>query len=213
MPKEESDRKPDVTAAYGLKTPEDSVRLYRDWAATYDSGFIAAQEYRLPEVVALAYAGRGGGGPVLDVGAGTGVLGEHLKRMGIGPVEAMDISPEMIEVARGKEAYSAYYVADLTRGLDFESGYYAGVVSSGTFTLGHVGPEALDELIRVTAHGGLICLSVNAEHYAAAGFAAKFDALGETIRDLRADESRIYGDGADADHRDATAMIVSFHRA
>ena len=37
---------------------------------------------------------------------------------------------------------------------------YDGVVSSGTFTLGHVGPEAIGELLRVTKTGGHIVISV-----------------------------------------------------
>ena len=29
--------------AYKLKTPADSVRLYGEWAATYDSGFVEGE--------------------------------------------------------------------------------------------------------------------------------------------------------------------------
>ncbi len=204
--------KPDIDAAYSLGSVEESIRLYRAWADSYDSGFAVAQDYRLPEVVALAYAGRGGSGPVLDIGAGTGLVGEHLHRLGIGPVEGLDISPEMLAVAAAKSVYAGLFCADLTAGLDLQTGYYNGVISAGTFTMGHLGPEALDELIRVTAHGGLICISVHALHYDTAGFADKFHSLAPRIRDLRVDEARIYGKAADAEHRPHKARIVSFHR-
>jgi hypothetical protein len=36
---------------------------------------------------------------------------------------------------------------------------FAGVTAVGIFTTGHVGPEALDELIRVTRRGGIIVLT------------------------------------------------------
>jgi predicted TPR repeat methyltransferase len=205
--------RPDLDTAYGLRTAEDAVRLYRDWAASYDRDFVAARDYRLPEVVALAFAGRGGIGPVLDIGAGTGAVAEHLARLGIGPIEGLDISAAMLAVAAGKNLYSALIEADLGRGLDLESGYYNGCVSAGTFTLGHVGPNVLSELIRVTAHGGLICLSVHAAHFEAAGFAEAFAALAPRIRDLRIDEARVYGEAATGAHRLDLARIVSFHRA
>ena len=208
-----ADRKPDLDAAYALETPADSVRLYRDWAASYDADFVAAQSYRLPEVVALAFAGRGGEGPVLDVGAGTGAVGMHLHRLNLGPVDGVDISREMLDVAAGKGVYAGLITADITRGLDFGTGSYRGVVSAGTFTLGHVGPQALDDLVRITSHGGLICLSVGSRHFDAAGFAARLAMLRPKIRDLRIDEARIYGDAADPAHRHDTARIVSFHRA
>ena len=34
-----STKKPDLDAAYSLDTPEDSIDLYRNWAATYDTDF------------------------------------------------------------------------------------------------------------------------------------------------------------------------------
>ena len=206
-------RKPDLDQAYSLETPDDSVRLYRDWAADYDDAFVAAEHYRLPEVVALAYAGRGGVGPVLDIGAGTGAVGAHLRRLDIAPVDGIDISPEMLDRARAKNIYQTLSVGDLTRGLDLTSAFYSGAVSAGTFTHGHLGPEVLDEVIRITSPGGLVCLSVHAAHFEMAGFAPRLEMLAPRIRDLRVHETRIYGDGARTEHRLDKARIVSFHRA
>ena len=60
-------------AAYGLKTPDDSKRLYAAWAKTYDAGFAARMDYCLPERVVQAFVRRGPSGPILDIGAGTGL--------------------------------------------------------------------------------------------------------------------------------------------
>eukprot|EP00750_Incisomonas_marina_P005444 INCI1395.1.p1 GENE.INCI1395.1~~INCI1395.1.p1 ORF type:complete len:709 (-),score=99.34 INCI1395.1:867-2993(-) len=51
-------------------------------------------------------------------------------------------------------------VAECNRSHNFSDGLYDGVVSSGTFLQGHVGPEALPELCRVIRPGGFMVFSV-----------------------------------------------------
>jgi predicted TPR repeat methyltransferase len=70
-----------VKGAYALKTPEDAKRLYAAWADTYDSDFGDAQGYLIPRELVRVFANAGGRGPVLDVGAGTGLVGEGLTRL------------------------------------------------------------------------------------------------------------------------------------
>ena len=74
-----SDEPPVTLAdAYALETPEDSRRLYARWAATYESEFVALNQYVIPDRVAEVFAdvardvAGGEAGPVLDVGCGTG---------------------------------------------------------------------------------------------------------------------------------------------
>jgi len=208
-----ADEKPGLDGAYTLTGPQDSVRLYRDWAASYDHSFAAAMDYRLPTRVADAFATLGGGGPVLDVGAGTGLLAERLAALGVGPVDGTDISPEMLEFARQKRVYNRLFVGDVTTRLDVGDGVYAGIVSSGTFTLGHVGPEALDELLRLSAPGALFVLSINTAHYKAAGFDTKFATLGDRIFGLSLPEFPIYGPEASGDHAKDTGYLAQFRKA
>lgn len=208
-----ADEKPDLSAAYALKTPEDSVRLYRDWAGTYDADFAAAMDYRLPEVTAAAFAEAGGAGPVLDVGAGTGLLGVALAGRGIGPVDGLDISSEMLDAARAKGVYRDLMLADLTQALPVAAGSYAGITSSGTFTHGHVGPEALDGLLAAAAPGGLFSLSIKQEVFDAQGFAAKFAALGPALAGLSLHEAEVYGPGTAPDHAGHRALIALFRKA
>ncbi len=203
---------PNLDAAYALKTPEDSKRLYADWAQTYDQSFAEAQDYLAPALVAAAYKAAGGIGPLLDVGAGTGLCGQELVKLATGPVDATDISPEMLDVAKAKGIYRALFIGDLTAQLPVEDGAYEGVVSSGTFTNGHVGPEAIDELLRITHPGGLLALSINTQHYVAQGFEAKLQALQDQITDLRLSEVRIYGESATDTHKDDTVYIALFRR-
>ena len=75
--------KPDLTAALTSPSADATLRLYRDWAASYETGFVAEMQYRLPGHVAAAFVAAGGRGPVLDVGAGTGLLAENLRALGV----------------------------------------------------------------------------------------------------------------------------------
>jgi predicted TPR repeat methyltransferase len=204
--------KPDLDNAYSLKTAEDARRLYADWAETYDTTFAQAMDFAVPTHVAEAYVAAGGGGPVLDFGCGTGLVGAVLARLGCGPVDGTDLSPEMLEVAGRKGVYRNLIAGDVFAGLDIADGEYAGVVSSGTFTHGHVGPDALDELLRVAAPGARFALSINGVHFAAAGFAGKFAALDGRITGLTLPEVRFYGDAATGAHKDDTGMIAMFRK-
>jgi SAM-dependent methyltransferase len=163
---------PDVSGAYALSSPEDCLKLYADWAASYDDDFAEGMGYVLPAQVASAYLGAGGAGPVLDVGAGTGLLAAALRGLGFqGRIDGVDLSPEMLEKARAKGCYDALVAADITRPLALPA-TYRGVVSSGTFTHGHVGPEGLPSLLAVAEAGALFALSVNAGVWEAKGFPA-----------------------------------------
>jgi len=206
---------PDLTGAYALSSPEDCLRLYADWADSYDAGFAAGMEYLLPAQVAAAWMEGGGAGPVLDIGAGTGLLAAALRGLGFdGAIDAVDLSAEMLERARTKGLYRRLYRADITRPLPLEPGY-RGLVSSGTFTHGHVGPEALPPLLAVAAPGALFALSVNAGVWDTLGFAPAIKALGDAIAGLDLREVAIYGAAArahDPAHADDRALIVRFRK-
>lgn len=203
---------PSLENSYAAQTPDESRRLYDQWADSYDAGFVAQQDYRLPGLVADAFHAAGGQGPVLDVGAGTGLCGARLAELGTGPVDGIDISPDMLARATEKRVYSGLFEADLTKSLPLPDGHYRGIVSAGTFTLGHVGPGAIDELLRVAGPGALLVLSVNARHYQSAGFAAYLAALGRRISAPALPEVLIYGPAADPAHRDDRAFLVTFRK-
>lgn len=206
---------PDLSNAYALQGPADCLRLYAGWADSYDADWAASMDYRLPAEVAAALLRMGTPeGAVLDVGAGTGLLAAALRGLGFrGPVDAVDLSTEMLAVARQKGLYRALIEADITRPLPVAT-RYAAIASSGTFTHGHVGPEALPMLLDAALPGASVALSVNAGVWEGLGFAAALDALGARIRDLRIDAVAIYGEGArqaDPAHAGDRALIVRFH--
>ena len=205
---------PDLDTAYALETPEDNLRLYRAWAETYDAEFVAGTTYRMPDAVAAAFISAGGGWPCLDVGCGTGAVAERLPANGI--VDGVDLSPEMLAVAARKGLYRALFEANLKETLDLPDAAYGGIVSSGTFTHGHVGPEALPELVRVMAPGGVALISVRPEVWTALSFGEVFEALAGDglVTPPELEETPIYADPTKAPegHGADTALLVRFTR-
>lgn len=200
---------PSLTAAYALSGKQAVRELYENWAETYDASFAEAQGYVMPAKIAEALVAARGAGPVLDVGAGTGIVGAHLAAAGVAQIDGIDLSKDMLRVARAKGVYRDLITADITQSLG-PIGPYSSIVSAGTFTFGHVGPEGLPALLDVAAAGCQFALGVNAAHFVEQGFEAGFAALSDRIDGLKMHDTRIYDDRADADHRMDMARIVTF---
>lgn len=107
---------PGLNAAYRLDGPEGCRRLYAAWADSYDADFAAGMDYRLPALVAGAFLAAGGAGPVLDAGAGTGLVGAALLGLGFsGAIDGADLSPAMLARAARLGVYRNLFEADLTQ--------------------------------------------------------------------------------------------------
>ncbi len=148
-------------AVYDAKDADEVAALYDGWANTYDAE-MAKAGYCHP-AIGLALLSRHlprGAAPILDAGAGTGLIGEWLAIMGYPTVEALDISQGMLDVARKKGVYYAFHKLALGGSLPFADGAYAGIISVGVFTTGHVGAEGLNELVRICRKGGVIVITV-----------------------------------------------------
>tara|TARA_Y100000590_G_scaffold282180_1_gene317411 strand:- start:442 stop:1080 length:639 start_codon:yes stop_codon:yes gene_type:complete len=161
--------------AYSLKTPEDSKKLYKKWAKTYDKDFALNSNYLSPKKISSFFNkhSRKTDSPILDVGAGTGLVGELLYKKNK-KIIGIDISSEMLEQAKLKECYSELIEADITKKIPLKNNSIGAVVSAGTFTHGHVGADAFDELLRITKPGGLFVLSINSKVFINGGFQKKF---------------------------------------
>ncbi len=160
-------------AVFAAQSADEVAGLYDDWAEDYDTA-MAVAGYRHP-TICLALLARHlppGEGPVLDAGAGTGILGNWLGILGYENVEALDLSEGMLTVARRKGGYAKFHQLALGSELPFEDGYFSGIISAGVFTTGHVGAEGIDELIRICEPGGVIVLTIK-ESLWAASFAAR----------------------------------------
>ena len=199
--------------AYAIKTPEDSINLYRDWASSYDSDFAKQNDYRSPLEIANYFDkySNNEDTPLLDVGAGTGLIGEYLK-LSSREIDAIDISPEMLNIARLKNCYSKIIEADLTKRLLISDNHYGAIVSAGTFTHGHVGPDVLDELLRVTKPGGLFIFTIHYQLFKKAGFDKKILEIEKSITKPNFHEVSVYGNNLDKDHGSDKVIITVFRK-
>lgn len=206
------DKKPNLNLAYTLETPKDSEQLYRVWAKTYDSDFALANGYAYANEVARVFDEHATSSdqPILDIGAGTGLVGEALKSAGYDALDALDISPEMLDVARAKHIYRSLHCADLTKPLTLPK--YAGVISAGTFTHGHLGPEVLSSVLDLGQTGALFVLGINSEHFQSKGFKAALDDMSSKITQPTLIERPIYKAHPDPNHAKDTALITVFRK-
>ncbi|MEL6266492.1 MAG: class I SAM-dependent methyltransferase [Pseudomonadota bacterium] len=202
----------DLDRAYELKDTDDVQRLYGDWATTYDDSFGQGWGYVAPQRIAEIFREEmtAENQPILDLGAGTGLVAEHLRGL---EVDALDITPEMLRIAATKGLYRNLIEADATRPLDMADASYGGVVSCGTFTHGHVGPGCLPELLRIVRPGALFACGTIAPVLDGVGFGsalARLVAHG-AIEPVRFREIAIY-EGADHEHAQDRGLVMVFRR-
>lgn len=102
------------------------------------------------------------GGDVADIGCGTGRLEPYLSSQGLSP-RGIDLSPEMVRVARRDHPGFPFEVADL-RHLPFEDASLAGVVCwySLMYLAPSDRPRAFRELHRVVMPGGYLVTAFKA---------------------------------------------------
>ena len=200
--------------AYRLQSPEDNVAYYNKLAEIYDEDFADSLGYALPEAVAQRFLAlrSHSDSPVMDVGCGTGLLAAALNQPDL-IIDGLDISDAMLDIAREKQQYRDLFEIDLSKPLNPSLKNYGAVLSSGTFTHGHVGPDAMVRLLDIASNGALFVLSVNKEYYSRLGFEAVSITLENEnqIHDLSLDEFRIYSTTGH-EHSDDLGLIVSFRK-
>jgi len=120
-------------------------------------------------------------GRILDVGAGTGLLGAALVDHGFSSPDGLDLSPAMLAEAARKDVYGELTEARLGERLPYETAAYDAVVSSGVLTTGHAPASGLDELVRITRPAGHIVFTLRSDQ-TPLGYDAKIAELLEAGR-------------------------------
>ncbi|XP_032218378.2 uncharacterized protein LOC5517919 isoform X2 [Nematostella vectensis] len=152
------------------QTTEAEIRqIYDNWATNYEMdtnshGYVAHKTCTdvFDAEMAKAYPKDRLSLRVMDAGAGTGIVGEHLQQLGYTNVDGLDISQEMLNIARQKRVYKNLICAGLseTEIAEIADGQYEGIVCSGTITVAHVKAASLGELRRWLKPGGIICFTI-----------------------------------------------------
>ena len=139
--------------------------LYRDWAATYDDTMLEGLGYQSPTKVAALLARQNPAldANILDVGCGTGLLAEHLRALGFANIDGLDFSADMLAEAQRLKRINNAYNRDLNQPLPAPDQPYDYLVSTGTFTHGHVNALCLPELMNWLVDGGMLIATVHQE--------------------------------------------------
>jgi len=165
--------------AYSLKDTEETRAMYDRWAKVYDRD-LTDGEYQQPARCAAALRGHVSSTDltVLDVGCGTGLSGLALKNAGYHAIDGCDLSQGMLDRAAELEIYGRLFTCDLNQPpLDVDVGAYDAVTAVGVFSFGHIMPEAVEELLRVTKPGGAIIIGLNDHFYEEGTLTAKLEEL------------------------------------
>ena len=206
--------------AYALETPEDNKILYRKWASTYDADFAQRNKYVYPKTIAAICAelvDTDSTTTIIDIGCGTGIVGTCLSELlPAGIIDGVDISPEMLLIASTKSrvstepVYRNLFEADLTQPITFASATYDIAISAGTFTHGHLGPNALINVLSTIRHGGRMVVGINKEHFSANGFnsALQMATDNHLISTPTFTEVQIYDEGSP--HYGDLALVATF---
>lgn len=103
----------------------DARQGYGEWAATYEQTVEAEMDVALLERVATVEWT----GEVADLGCGTGRTGAWLASRGVTAIDGVDVTPEMLETARGRGVFRSLREADVAD-TGLASGAYDLVTSS-----------------------------------------------------------------------------------
>lgn len=174
-------------AVYEAKTHDDCKRAYQQWAPLYEYSEVEKNNWKAPQMVArllcrylkdgnadiCGLATPSGQGPVLDVGAGTGLVGVTLRELLPGTqIVAYDLSPHMLKIAKEKDVYDNLIegaAEDLTQtngplqralgaGIRF-----AGISCVGSINHGHIPFEAIDWFMDLLQDNGYCAFSLRTQ--------------------------------------------------
>ena len=167
-----------VQWVYGSQNNQELTERYDQWAVEYDLDLDQQFGWNAPRMAAelmAQYTPKGA--RVLDAGAGTGLVGVELHRLGYRDLVAIDLSEGMLGQARAKGVYGELHKMELGKPLGFPSDSFGATICVGVFTLGHAPANSLDELVRVTQPGGYVVFTLRPDVYENNGFRETQEAL------------------------------------
>lgn len=148
-----------------------TAKYYSQWAKNdYYEKHLNPELYAGPSIAAQAVAdyfstSKKENVKILDVAAGTGFVAEFLLSHGFSRIDALDPSEGMLQKARVKNIYNHLICCYLDDNkLPVLKDSYDCAVTSGGMGEGHIPYTGLDQLIRVVAPGGLICIVMREEY-------------------------------------------------
>lgn len=163
---------------YSSRDNKELEERYDGWAMEYETDLENDFAWSSPQAAAKVLAKYVDNDVrVLDAGAGTGLVGSELAKLGFNNLVAIDLSQGMLDKASRKNVYQELRQMVMGEPLDFTTDSFYAVISVGVLTLGHAPPSSFDELVRITKPGGYIVFSLRPDVYEINGFKDKMDEL------------------------------------
>ena len=206
-----------INLAYSYEKPEDLARYYDDSASQYDD-YVNQVKYILHLKVAAEYVMNvSSWGRILDIGCGTGLLGQAISNiLPSMQIDGVDISPEMLGIAKEKQnqvltrpSYKNLFLHDVTKDWSFTDTRYDALVSSGVFTSGHLMPKDIVSSLKLLLGRGLFLSSIKKNHYEEYGFEQVIQQLFDDGRILEPSFKVV--NSYDSEY-DAESVIVAFRK-
>ena len=157
-----------------LKDAKNDNRLtevYRDWAKKYDydNDHVLGTVSQPKSVSLLSTRLKDKTAKIIDVGCGTGLVGEKLKAKDFINFDGLDISKDMLSIAKSR-GYRNLFLGSLNKQLPVFDDAYDAAMCIGVFTHGHVSSDRFNELCRIVKPGGYVCFTINEGVFEEYGF-------------------------------------------
>jgi len=140
--------------------PETTVKFYDSWSEKYDEDLVVIGNYtgHTKCVEAFLKLNLDHSVQILDLAAGTGLLGSEIVKHGYEHVDAIDSSLGMLNKAKKQGIYKNYIhaVVDKLGSIPVNNETYDILLMSNGFAPGQIYPSSLPEILRVCRPGGYI---------------------------------------------------------
>ena len=145
------------------RAPDDFIRtLFDGFAAGFDDN-LASLGYRVPGLLAERLVPLGasvnGALDVLDAGCGTGLCAHFLRPLA-SALTGVDLSPGMLQIARGRKAYDALIEEELSRYLEDQRDTFDLILSADTLIYFGDLSAVLKSAAMTLKSGGLLLFSL-----------------------------------------------------
>jgi len=139
---------------------ENRIKFYDSWSSNYDEDLVVIGNYtgHIKCVEAFLKLRLDHSVQILDVAAGTGLLGAEVLKHGFEFIDALDSSIGMLNQAKKQDIYKNYIHATVDKigSIPVNNDTYDVILMANGLAPGQIYPSSLPELLRVLRPGGYL---------------------------------------------------------
>ena len=147
------------------QSTEELKNKYDSWANNYDADVKDDWSFMPVKIAqALSKLLPKKDAEILDAGAGTGLVGEELFKQGYTNLTAVDLSSEMLAIAKEKQVYKNLHQGNLEDYFLSNSVKFDVIITAGVFAYAHAGVEVLNNLFGYLKEEGIFLLTIREDY-------------------------------------------------